>query len=227
MFGKKQGAMIVAEFMGTFVLTSAVYAVIVQRLPALFVAGAAGATLGLVSLTVGAFSGAQINPAVTIGLWSIRKIQTAQAAVFLAVQFLGAAVAWRLNEYFLGEPLQKLAQSGMNWKIFTAEAVGAFVFTFGIASAVYQGYKGLKLATTFGASLGLGILVASIGGNGVLNPAVALGIQSWNTAYLTGPLLGALVGMNLYALLFAPAQKSATASARVKLAFKKVTKKRK
>lgn len=226
MFGRQKIAMIVAELMGTFVLTSAVYAVIIQRLPALFVAGAAGATVGLVVLTVGHVSGAHINPAVTLGLWSVRKIQTAQAAVYVSVQFLGAVVAWRLNEYFLGEPLQKLAQSGMDWKVFTAESVGAFVLTFGVASAVYQGYKGLKLATTIGASVGLGVLVASIGGNGVLNPAVALGIQSWNTAYIAGPLLGGLVGVNLYALLFAPALKPATAIAKVKSAIKKATKKR-
>ncbi len=227
MFGRNKIAMIVAEFMGTFVLTSAVYAVIIQRLPALFVAGAAGATLGLVVLTVGSVSGAHINPAVTLGLWSVRKIQTAQAAVFIAVQFLGAAVAWRLNEYFLGEPLQILAKSGMDWKVFTAEAVGAFVFTFGIASAVFQGYKGLKLATTMGGSLALGVLVASIASNGVLNPAVALGIQSWNTAYIAGPLLGALVGINLYVLLFTSVLKPATISAKVKSAVKKISKKRK
>ena len=215
MFGKNKIAIIVAEFMGTFVLTSAVYAVIIQRLPALFVASAAGATLGLVVLTVGSVSGAHLNPAVTLGLWSVRKIQTAKAAVYIAVQFLGATVACRLNEYFLGEPLQILAKTGIDWKVFTAEAVGAFVFTFGIASAIYQGYKGLKLATTIGASLGLGILVASITSNGVLNPAVALGIQSWSTAYIAGPLVGALVGMNLYVLLFAPTLKPVTLSAKV------------
>ncbi len=227
MLGKQKIAMIVAEFMGTFVLTSAVYAVIVERLPALFVAGAAGATLGLVVLTVGSVSGAHINPAVTLGFWSIRKIQTAKAAAYISVQFLGAAVAWRLNEYFLGEPLQKLAKSGMDWKVFAAEAIGTFVFTFGIASAVYQGYKGLKMAVTIGSSLALGVLIASLGGNGVLNPAVALGIQSWSAAYITGPLLGSLVGMNVYSLLFAPSQKPKSIPAKAKAAIKKATKKRK
>ena len=75
MFGKNKIAIIVAEFMGTFVLTSAVYAVIIQRLPALFVASAAGATLGLVVLTVGSVSGAHLNPAVTLGLWSVARMK--------------------------------------------------------------------------------------------------------------------------------------------------------
>ena len=223
MFGKKKVAMLVAEFMGTFVLTSAVYAVLVERLPALFVAGAAGATMGLVVLTIGSVSGAHINPAVTLGLWSLQKIQTAQAAVFISVQFLGAAVAWRLNEYFTGATLSKLATSAMDWRVFTAELIGTLIFGFGIASAVYQEYKGLKLATTIGASLALGILVASVGGNGVLNPAVALGIRSWNTAYVTGPLLGSLIGMNLYAQLFVTKQ----IAVKAQVVAKKPAKKRK
>ena len=105
-------------------------------------------------------------------------------------------------------------------KVFVAEAIGAFVFTFGIAAAVYQGYKGLRLATTIGASLTLGILIASIASNGVLNPAVALGIQSWSFSYVAGPILGAILGMNIYAMLFTDAP------VKVKAA-KKATKKRK
>lgn len=205
MFGRKKIAMLVAEFMGTFVLTSAVYAVLLQRLPVLFVAMAAGTTLGLVVLTVGALSGAHINPAVTLGLWTLRKIESTRAIVYIAVQMLGAAAAWRLNEYLLQDSLQSLKVGDFDWHVLIAELVGTLVFTFGIAAAVYQGYKGLKLAITIGASLGLGVLIASIGSNAVLNPAVAMGIRSWGFAYIAGPLLGAIIGMNLYAQLFAPA----------------------
>jgi len=220
MFGRKKIAIIVAEFIGTFILVSAVYAVILQRLPALFVASAAGVTLGLIVLSVGQVSGAHINPAVTLGFWTLRKIKTTQAIVYIAVQFLAAMVAWRLNEYFLGESLRKLGEISFDMKVFVAEAIGAFVFTFGIAAAVYQGYKGLRLATTIGASLTLGILIASIASNGVLNPAVALGIQSWSFSYVAGPILGAILGMNIYAMLFTDAP------VKVKAA-KKATKKRK
>lgn len=206
LFGRKKLAIIVAEFVGTFVLVSAIYAVLLERLPALFVASAAGVAFGLVVLAVGQVSGAHINPAVTLGLWSLRKIETTFAVVYIAVQFLAAAAAWRLNEYFLDGPLKSLADKAFDWRVFTAEAVGTLIFTFGLAAALFQGYKGLRLAATAGASLGLGMLIASVASNGVLNPAVALGIQSWSFAYIAGPILGSIIGMNLYAQLFVPAK---------------------
>ena len=50
-----------------------------------------------------------------------------------------------------------------------------------------------------GGSLLLGIAVAALlGSNGVLNPAVALGIGSFNVMYVLGPILGSVLGMQLY-----------------------------
>jgi hypothetical protein len=42
-----------------------------------------------------------------------------------------------------------------------------------------------------------------VAANGALNPAVAYGINSWSLAYAIGPIVGAIIGMNLYAILFA------------------------
>jgi hypothetical protein len=53
--------------------------------------------------------------------------------------------------------------------------------------------------------LALGIVVASANSAaGYLNPSIALGshVWSWGT-YALGPVLGALIGVNLYSLLFA------------------------
>jgi hypothetical protein len=48
-------------------------------------------------------------------------------------------------------------------------------------------------------------MVASVAAAGTLNPAVALGARSWEWGTtLLGPILGAVIGFNLYALLFAP-----------------------
>jgi glycerol uptake facilitator-like aquaporin len=206
MFGREKVATLVAEFLGTFMLASAVIAALLVHAPALFVAPVAGFTLALAVLTIGAVSGAHINPAVTIGMWSIRKIDSMRAVMYVAVQLLGGAVALLFADYLLKDaPLQSIATKAFDMRIFTAEAVGALIFTFGIAAAVYQGYKGLRAAATIGTSLGIGILIASIaGGNAILNPAVAVGIHSWNFAYFTGPILGALIGMNLYVQLFVP-----------------------
>ena len=203
MFGRSKVAMLVAEFLGTFSLASAILAMARFTAFPFFAAAAAGGTLALMVLVIGATSGAHINPAVTVGMWSLRKIETTRAIVYIAVQLLGGLVAWRLNEYLMNSPLKNTAASKLDWRVFIAEAVGTFIFTFGIAAAVYQGYRGLRQAAAIGGSLALGILIASFGSNGLLNPAVAIGVRSISFAYLAAPVLGAVVGMNVYALLFA------------------------
>jgi hypothetical protein len=62
----------------------------------------------------------------------------------------------------------------------------------------------LQAAVVYSAALFTGIIVASVSSAGLLNPALALGLRSWGTVYVLGPLVGALVGVNLYYLLFAP-----------------------
>ncbi len=209
MFGRDKLAMIVAEFIGTFSLASVVLAMVLRTNFPFFAAAAAGATLGLMVLVIGERTGAHLNPAVTIGQWTLRQIDTMQAVVFVAAQMLGGVVAWTLNEYLLDQTLKNIANTGFDARLFTAEAVGALVLGMGVAAAVTKGYAGLRAATTIGGSLALGIVLASFAGNGLINPAVAVGVQSWSFVYATAPILGCIVGMNLYAYLFAPVRATA------------------
>jgi len=198
--------MIVAEFFGTAMLTSTVLAqansnVIVNK--TWFVAATAGLTLAVLVLAIGRVSGAHVNPAVTIGLWTLRKIETTTAIVYIAAQVLGAAVALRLFQYFQGDVLPNTA-GDFDWRIFVAEAIGTLVFTFGIAAAVTQKLEGYRAAFTIGTSLMLGALIASTASNGILNPAVSLGVNSWSWTYAAAPVLGAVLGMNIYDMFLAP-----------------------
>jgi len=203
MFGREKVTALVAEFLGVAILTSAVLSIVLSQIPfSLFTATAAGVTLGLLVLAIGPISGAHVNPAVTLGLWTIRKVETTKAVVYIAAQVLGGIAAWQLNEYLWNTPLDKSVKlSDWDWRIFIAEAIGTFVFTFGIAAAVKKGYEGLQLAVTIGGSLFLGVMIASGASAAVLNPAVAIGVQSHGTPYLLGPILGSVVGMNLYIML--------------------------
>jgi hypothetical protein len=47
-------------------------------------------------------------------------------------------------------------------------------------------------------------LVASVAAPGFLNPAVALAANAWSTTVVLAPILGSLLGMNLYSLFIAP-----------------------
>ena len=206
MFGRNKLAMIGAEFLGTAILTMVVLAVAYSPVgyPSYFVAGAAALVLIAMTLVFGRVSGAQLNPAITIGMWSARLVKTLPAVIYVAAQLLGALAAYSLYTYFVKTanfpPVGKY-----NSHILVAEAVGAFVFSLGWAAASYQRLKLPKAASAVGVSLFLGIMVASIASMGLLNPAVALGVKSWVWGtYVLGPVLGAIIGFNLYALLFAP-----------------------
>lgn len=204
MFGRRKIAMLVAEFLGAAVLSVAVYTIMARTTFPLFIGLAAGITLGVLTLTLGPVSGAHINPVVTLGLWTLRRIQTMQAVVYIAAQMVGGLAAWVLIKYFIGRDLDSLAGDTFEWKVFIAEAIGAAVFVFGVAAAHYQKLENGKAATVIGGSLLLGVLIASMASNALVNPTVAVAVQSWNWAYATGPLIGSVVGASLYGLLFYP-----------------------
>ncbi len=204
LLSRKMLAPLVAELIGTFLLTFAVLSVSKSPIGIpYFVALGAGLTLAIIVLAIGSTSGAHINPAVTLGLWSVKKIGTLKGILYIVSQFIGAILAWKLYTYFINSTIPSIGSKSLDWRVFLAEMIGVIVFTFGISSAVYQKYEGGKLAFTIGGSLFLGALVATAISNGVLNPAVALGIQSWGVEYFVAPLVGGIIGVNLYAMMFA------------------------
>lgn len=203
MLDRKKLAMIVAEFLGAGILSLAMYSLLVRTSFPLFPGVAAAAVAAMFVYALGANAPTFGNPAVAVGLWTVRKIQTLPAVVSVAAQLLGGLGTVALLQYLVGQSLESMAAE-FSWKVFVAEAIGALVFTFGVAAAVYNKYEGGALAATVGVSLFAGILIASIASNALINPAVAVGVQSWNWAYATAPLVGGVIGTNLYAMLYAP-----------------------
>lgn len=184
-----------AELVGTFTLTFAVLVSlsIDMHIPTPVVAGL---TLGLFVYTVGHISGAHLNPAVTIALASIRKINTKEAALYVVSQFIGALLAMQAGAA-AGMMLPGLSTANTAVVLF-AEALGAFLLVFGICSVVYSKVKQDSSGLTIGGSLFLGIVVASHGSNGILNPAVSIGVGSISAMYLLGPVVGGLIAAWLY-----------------------------
>lgn len=192
------------ELLGTFVLTAIVALVVNSSLGALAPVLAAF-TVGLFVYTVGHVSGAHLNPGVTIGAWSIGKIKVEQVVGYLIAQFAGASAAALLVAKGLGVVLQQ-APEVIGWQamvmVVLAEAFGMFLFTFGIAAVVYGKVAEAAKGWVVAMSLLLGILLASgFGSRGILNPAVAFGINSFIWVYVVGPVVGAIVGMWAYKFL--------------------------
>jgi glycerol uptake facilitator-like aquaporin len=194
----KEAKKYLAELLGTMALTLVVALSIVVKFP-VPTPVLAGLTLLLFVYSIGHISGTHINPAVTLGLWSIKKIKTKQAILYIIFQYMGALIALSLVAYAVGLPKLIVSES---LAIGFAEFLGTFFFTFGIASVVYRESLNLFSGVIIGGSLLLGITIAAtLGSNGVLNPAVAFGIQSFNLMYLLGPIAGSILGMQAYKYL--------------------------
>jgi aquaporin Z len=186
----------VGEGIGTATLTLVVALGLMGTFP-VSVPVLAALTLGLFVYSLGHLSGTHINPAVTIGAWSIGKVSSDEAVKYLVAQFIGAGAAMLLISSLGGE-LADLPMSDA-FGVGLAEMIGTALFTFGIASVVYGKTPAVMSGAVVGGSLLLGIAVAALlGSNGVLNPAVALGIGSFNIMYVLGPVLGSVLGMTLY-----------------------------
>ena len=190
----------IAEAFGTFVLTFLVALSFSSPFPV--------STPILAVLTVGLFvyafwhiSGGHINPAVTIGLWSIKKISSAEALKYIIAQFIGGGIACYIFLLTSGGTNIDLVLDN-SVMVGVAELLGMLFYGFFIAAVVYgktpNHFHGLIIA---GALL-LGITTSSLlGSNGLINPAVAFGIKSFNIMYLIGPLFGSVLGMQLYKYL--------------------------
>lgn len=190
----------IAEALGTFALTLVVglaisgfvdFPVATPILAAL--------TLGIFVYTLGHVSGTHINPAVTIGAWSIKKISTNDAMIYILFQVIGGAAAFLVLSGTLGIPR---AIGENSWMVALSEALGTFFFTFGIASVIYEKVPSVMSGIIIGGSLLLGITVAgTMGSNAILNPALAFGVGSFSLTYLLAPIVGSVLGMQAYKYL--------------------------
>lgn len=183
-----------AEFLGTLVLTLTVGVAIAQHLS--ITPLVAAFTLGIFVYTVGSVSGAHLNPAVTIGLLSVRQIKGRDALCYVVAQFLGAVLALVILRWLLGsfpdlDPLDTPA-------VGVAETVGAFLLVFGICAVAYGQVHEAASGIAVGGSLLLGAYLAMSLSNAILNPAVALGVGSFSIMYAAAPVVGAILAAQLY-----------------------------
>jgi glycerol uptake facilitator-like aquaporin len=213
MFGKRKAAALLAEFLGTGILTLLILSV--QRstigVP-FFIASAAGLVLALMMFAFET-SGGFFNPAITIGMWFARRATAVASISYIIVQLLGGWAAFGIYKYFSNGKLTAVG-GGFTARILIAELVGTAIFGFGYAAAVYKRANATNTTGSSSAYVGLaytlGIIAASSASLGLINPAVALGVNAWDIwgsmgwlTYVLGPVLGAIIGINLYDLVFA------------------------
>ena len=191
----------VAEAIGTFGLSFVVLEVLSYGAAfPVVVPVVAALTLGLFVYTIGSFSGCHINPSVTLAQFSIGKIPAKDAGIYIVMQFIGAFLALFLSKFF--GAVSPLTPAAFDVHLLAAELVGAAFFNFGITAVVLGKVEKHMAGMVVGGSLLLGILIAAaLGSAGILNPAVALVLNSFSFVYVLGPVIGAILGAQAYKYL--------------------------
>lgn len=209
-----------AELVGTFLLVFFICGFI-------SVASAGGFDLAGLALThafilavliyaLGGTSGAHFNPAVTFALWSIRKISTPNAVVYVICQcvggILGALVVLLLfndvgNAVNYGATAinGEVINNGSVWLGLIAEALGTFLLMYAIMGLAVNPRGEAPLAGLgIGAALGVAVIVfgpatgAGLNPARWLGPAVASGEFDDFWIYVVGPLAGAIAAALAY-----------------------------
>ncbi len=206
-FTRSTIAALAAEFLGTMGLVMVALVMFNTTAVSFFVGTSVAVALGLMVLMFGPISGAHLNPAITFGLWTARRIASLKALGYIVVQLLAGLASWQLYEYLSGKTLSTKVVP-WNTTVWLAEVIGTFVLGLAFAAAIAKGFELLNSALMLAGALFIGILIAATASAGLLNPAIALGLRTFNTTYVLGPLVGAVLGANLYTLLFAPIAKS-------------------
>lgn len=180
-----------------------------------------GLAVAVAVFAVFEFSGAHINPAVTIGLWSVGLVEAADVPLYLAGEFVGAFIGavlvylaflphWRDTE----DPGLKLAvfSTGPAIRNYAAnlvtEIIGTFILVFGVLALVNS--AGVLETGLFPLLVGLLVLAIGLSLGGptgyAINPARDLGPRiahavlpiagkghsDW--AYSWVPVVGPIVG---------------------------------
>lgn len=182
---------LVAELVGTLILTLAVSASIASSSP-VATPLVAGIALMVLVYAIGGVSGAHVNPAVTLGLLGIKRISVQNALLYVLMQIIGAGVAGLLLAAMGGVLPDVGATDSLG--IVLAEALGACILVLAVSSAVLGKVPAEAAGLAVGGALITGITVAGSASLGILNPAVAIGLQAVSLSYLLAPIAGGIAG---------------------------------
>ena len=174
------------------------------------VALAFGLAVCLVIASSGHLGGAHINPAVTIGFWSVRRFPTRDVVPYIVSQCLGAIAASAVLVWLLG-PVGNFAATVPALSIgrsFAIEAGYSAILAFVIMGVATDERTPAAVAPfAIGAAVFAGALVTGPLTGGSFNPARSLGpaviggVWTAHWLYWLAPALGIAGAMHLYEML--------------------------
>lgn len=217
-----------AEFLGTFALiffgAGAVCVDFQLRsnstggIGLLAIALAHGLAIAVMVSALGHISGGHFNPAITIGFWVTKRLNTLDSLSYWGAQLLGATAAAFLLKLVIPTETWRTAALGTptlmadfpRWGGLALEATTTFFLVLVVFATAVDERGTFRLIGGFGIGLTItmGIIVAGPFTGGALNPARAFGpafaSNHWlnQGVYWIGPLIGGFLAGLLYDSLF-------------------------
>lgn len=215
-----------AEFVGTFALiffgAGSIcvdwYPHASNALGLLGIALAHGLAIAIMVCALGHVSGGHFNPAITIGFWVTKRLNTVDTIAYWIVQLAGAVAAAYLLKSIVPEDTWHAVALGtpMFARDFTRlpgmilEGITTFFLVFTVFATAVDERSSFRPVAGFaiGLSITLGILVAGPFTGGALNPARAFGpalaSAHWQNhgVYWVGPLAGGCLAALIYDSIF-------------------------
>lgn len=172
-----------------------------------------------VLVAVYAFSGACLNPIVTVGMMATRRMSVIRGIMYIIAEILGAWLGWLIfNGFHLagGEtaydvPTMSAVAEGGFWMVAMVELLGAAIIGFFFSRAIEYKRSTFTFAAVIAGGMALAVLIGyvvsaaflGINSNFIFNPAVALMMQIFPTA---GENFGEIFGgvcqaLSIYALI--------------------------
>lgn len=170
-------------------------------------------------VAVYAFSGACLNPIVTVGMMATRRISVIRGIMYIIAEILGAWLGWLIfNGFHLagGEtaydtPTMAAVAEGGFWVVTMVELLGAAIIGFFFARAIEYKRSVFTFAAVVAGGLALAVLIGyvasaaflGLNSNFIFNPAVALMMQIFPTAGENfGEILGGICqALSIYAII--------------------------
>lgn len=208
----------VAEFIGIFFLVFIGVGAVVTNvfrdgsIGLLGIAAAHGVALMVGVTATMHISGGHLNPAVTIGLWSVGRIDAKTAGTYVVAQLAGAVTAAAAVKFLypatavltsaLGTP--RLADGVTAVQAVMIEALLTFLLAFAVMGTAVDNRAARLGGIAIGFTVFFDILAggqltgAAMNPGRAFGPALLSGTWTAQAIYWIGPVLGAVAGMQVY-----------------------------
>ena len=171
-----------------------------------------------VLVAVYAFSGACLNPLITVGMMASRRMSVIRGIMYIIAEVIGAWLGWLIfNAFHLagGEtaydiPAMATLAEGNFWLVSMVELLGAAIIAFFFARALQYKRSVFTFAAVIAGGIALAVVVGyvvsaaflGLNSNFIFNPAVALMLQIFPQAGENfGEILGGICqALSIYAI---------------------------